>query len=258
MVEGPAVQARIAARLRAAGCVFAEDEAKILLDSASGDELETLIARRIAGEPLEILVGWAEFAGIRVAVAPGLFVPRQRSELLVRLAVAATPAGGTVADICCGTGAIAAAIARRRPDATVVAADLDPDAAACARRNLPASAQVYTGDLLAPLPRSLRGRLPVIVANAPYVPTADIALMPREAREYERMVTLDGGADGLSIQRRVLAQAVDWLTAEGTVIVETSRRQADLSMDAADAAGLRGRIEYDGESDAWAMAATRH
>jgi len=254
----PAPHARIAARLQAAGCVFAEDEADVLLDSASGDELEALVARRVAGEPLEVLVGWAAFAGMRIVVAPGLFVPRLRSELLVRLAATAAATASVVADICCGTGAIATAIAHRRPDLTVIAADIDAEATACARRNLPDDATVYVGDLLSPLPESMRGRLDVIVANAPYVPTGEIALMPREAREHERLETLDGGPDGVGIQRRLLDHSLDWLTEGGTVIVETSRRQADLSLAAAEASGLRGRIEHDGDSDAWAMAATRH
>lgn len=229
-----------------------------MLDSASGDQLESLIVRRMAGEPLEMLVGWVAFAGERIAVTPGLFVPRRRSELLVRLAIAAAPDGGIVADICCGTGAIGAVVARRRPDLIVVAADVDGDAAACARRNLPVGAAVYVGNLLSPLPDALRGRLDAIVANAPYVPTGQIAMMPREAREHERVGTLDGGGDGLDIQRRLLVQSVDWLTDDGVIIVETSRRQAELSLAAAEASGLRGRIEHDADSDAWAMAATRH
>lgn len=249
---------RITDLLRAAGCVYAEDEADVLCASASGEKLAALVSRRVGGEPLEILVGWAEFGEIRVGVERGLFVPRARSELLVRVAATAAPRTGTVADICCGTGAIGALLVRRRPDVRLVAADLDPDAAECARRNLPDDSTVCVGDLLSALPDTLRGRIDVVVANAPYVPTGEIALMPREAREHERPATLDGGPDGLDIQRRLLFQSVDWLAAGGTVVVETSRRQADSSMAAAEAAGLIGRVVRDDELDAWAMAATRH
>src|SRR5690606_11440977 len=100
----------LVARLRRAGCVFAEDEARLLREAASGAELEALVARRVAGAPLEVLLGWTDFAGLRVAIAPGVFVPRRRSELLARLAAEALPPGGVVVELCCGVGAIAAAV----------------------------------------------------------------------------------------------------------------------------------------------------
>jgi release factor glutamine methyltransferase len=234
-------------RLRASGCVFAEEEAALLSES-TGDpgELEARVTRRVAGEPLEQVLGWAEFCGLRVAVAPGVFVPRQRSALLVTLTISLAPDGATVLDLGCGTGALAAAIRAARPDVTTYAVDIDPAAVAVARRNLPPES-VLEGDLYAPLPAALLGRVDAVVANAPYVPTGDIALMPREARDHEHLVALDGGADGLEVQRRVIAEAPRWLRPGGAVLVETGRPQVDATSAAMRAAGFDVRIEVDDE-----------
>jgi len=238
----------VVARLRAAGCVYAEDEAALLREAAAGDALEALLARREAGEPLETLLGWAAFAGMRVAVAPGVFVPRLRSELLVDAALDGLPRGAVVVELCCGVGAVAAAITARRPDAEVWASDIDADAVAVARRNLPPE-RVLEGDLFAALPGGLRGRVAVIVANAPYVPTAEIALMPVEAREHEHRIALDGGADGHAVQARIASGAGEWLAPGGRVIIETSRRQAPRTASLLAAAGLAPRVVRDDERD---------
>jgi release factor glutamine methyltransferase len=234
-------------RLRAAGCVFAEEEAALLLEAASGADLEALVVRRVAGEPLELVLGWAEFCGLRVAVAPGVFVPRQRTALLVTTAAPLLSAGDVVLDLGCGTGAIAAALLARVPGLSAYAVDVDAAAVAVARRNLP-SATVLEGDLYDPLPTTLRGRVAVVAANAPYVPTGDIALMPREAREHEHRVALDGGADGLDVQRRVIAAAPTWLRPGGHVLVETGRPQLAATGAAMRAAGLTPRVVEDQES----------
>ncbi|MEU4746430.1 putative protein N(5)-glutamine methyltransferase, partial [Actinosynnema sp. NPDC023658] len=216
----------VVARLRAAGCVFAEDEARVLVAAAgSPAELELLTARRVAGLPLEHVVGWAEFCGVRVAVDPGVFVPRRRTEFLVRVAVGVARPGAVVVDLCCGSGAVGAAVAARVAGVELHAVDVDPAAVRCARRNV-GSGRVYEGDLYEPLPRSLLGRVGVLVANAPYVPTGAIGLMPPEAREHEPLVALDGGEDGLDVQRRVIADAVRWLAPGGRLLVETGARQA--------------------------------
>lgn len=237
-------------RLRAAGCVFAEEEATLLLAEASGPALESLVARRVAGEPLELVLGWAEFDGLRIRTAPGVFVPRQRSVLLVRLAVAAArraggfPHSAAVVDLGCGTGALGAAIAARLPGAEVWGVDVDPAAVACARANLRAD-RVLVGDLFTPLPGRLRGHVDVLVANAPYVPTDRIALMPTEARDHEHRVALDGGPDGLDVQRRVIAQAPHWLRPGGVLVVEASAQQAPTSAALMRAAGLQPHVETD-------------
>ncbi|MDT0452364.1 putative protein N(5)-glutamine methyltransferase [Streptomyces hesseae] len=228
--------------LRAAGCVFAEDEADLILSAAATpDELRAMVDRRAAGHPLEHVVGWAEFCGLRIAVDPGVFVPRRRTEFLVRQAVArALDRGPDViaVDLCCGSGALGAALVAGVGEAGVgeagggtgvelYAADIDRAAVRCARRNVAAcGGRVLEGDLYAPLPVALRGRVDVLLANAPYVPTEAIGLLPAEARVHEARVALDGGPDGLDVQRRVAAGAARWLAPGGHLLMETSERQA--------------------------------
>jgi release factor glutamine methyltransferase len=236
----------VVARLRAAGCVFAEEEAALLLEAAGpGRALDDLVARRVAGEPLEQVLGWAEFCGMRFVVEPGVFVPRQRTRLLVREAVVLAAPGAVVLDLCCGTGAVGAAVAAAVRSVELHAADVDPAAVRCARRNVPGS--VYEGDLYDALPDALRGRVDVLVANAPYVPTDAIALMPPEARDHEARAALDGGVDGLDVQRRVAAGAPDWLAPGGSLLIETSRRQAPETLAAFTRAGLTARVAEDEE-----------
>jgi release factor glutamine methyltransferase len=216
----------ITTELRAAGCVFAEEEAELILDDADPGDVRRMVDERVAGRPLEQVIGWAEFDGLRIVVEPGVFVPRRRSRLLVDLAAqrAAELERPIVVDLCCGTGALAAAVLARVPAAEVYAADLDPAAVGCARRNV-APERVLEGDLFDALPPTLRGRVDVLVVNAPYVPTAAIATMPPEARDHEHRVALDGGGDGLDVQRRVIAAAADWLSPIGEVVIETGRAQ---------------------------------
>ena len=225
-------------RLRAAGCVFAEDEAALLHEAASSPEhLEAMITQRVDGLPLEHVVGWAEFCGQRITITKGVFVPRHRTELLVDLATELNP--GTVVDMCCGSGAVGAVLHHRLPNATVYAADIDPAAVACARKNL---TNVFEGDLFDALPTHLRGHIDVVVANVPYVPTDDIQFMPTEARDYEARVALDGGTDGLEIMRRVAVQAASWLAPGGHLLSETSARQTPEALAAFRAAGLDAKL----------------
>jgi release factor glutamine methyltransferase len=223
------------ATLRAAGCVYAEDEARLLL--GAGSDLDTLVARRVAGEPLEWVLGWAEFADLRIVVRPGVFVPRRRTELLAAQAIARLRPASVAVDLCCGAGAIAATILEEVPFVEVHAADLDPVAAACARENLP-NGNVHQGDLFDALPADLRGRIDVLVANTPYVPTAEVALMPPEARDHEPRATLDGGPDGLALLRRISAGAHAWLSPGGHVLIEVSERQLPFAVDIFGADGL--------------------
>ncbi len=233
----------VVARLRAAGCVFAEDEARILEDAATGTaEREAMLARRVAGEPLEQIVGWAEFCGARVAVEAGVFVPRRRSEALVREAVARAGEGDVVVDMCCGSGAVGGAVAARVPGIALYASDSDPVAVDCARRNLDGVGEAFVGDLYAALPHDLKGRVAVVVANAPYVPSEEVALMPREARLHEPRATLDGGVDGVDVHRRIAAEAPLWLAPGGIVLIETSEAQAAATERAMADAGLATTI----------------
>ncbi len=239
--------------LRAAGCVFAEDEAALIIGAASSrSELDSMVARRVAGEPLEQILGWAEFAGLRIHVEPGVFVPRRRTTVLVEEAVALLDgiAGPVVVDLCCGTGAVAAAVHAARPDAHVHASDIDPRSVRCARLNLDGFGTVHQGDLVEALPVDLVGRIDVMVVNAPYVPTDEIAMMPPEARDHEPRIALDGGPDGVDIHRRVAEQASRWLRAGGHLLIETSRRQAALTLDAMSEHGFDARVERSDDLDA--------
>lgn len=250
--------------------MFAEDEARLLIESSSSPaELEQRVRRREAGEPLEVIVGWADFCGLRVAVDPGVFVPRQRSALLVDLAAAGLPADrrpaagfpadrrALVLDLCCGTGALGLALASR-VDIDLVAAEVDPVAAACARRNLAGVGEVFAGDLFDALPASLRLRVDVILANAPYVPTDEIALMPPEARLHEPRAALDGGDDGLAIHRRIAAAAADWLAPGGRLLIEVAERQVEPAAALLRAGGLRPEVHRDhDERDAIALVGLR-
>jgi release factor glutamine methyltransferase len=239
--------AAVIAELRAAGCVFAEDEAALLIAAASSPaELRNLIDRRVSGIPLEHILGRVEFCGLGIFVDAGVFVPRQRTAFLVQRAVALAAAEAVVLDLCCGAGAIGAAIAARLPGIDLYAADIDPVAVACARRNIRPS-RVFEGDLFDPVPSSLRARIELLVANTPYVPTDAIALMPPEARLYEARVALDGGVDGLDVQRRVAEAAPFWLAPGGHLLVESSEEQAELTATLFEASGLVPSIAHSEE-----------
>ena len=241
-------------RLRLAGCVFAEDEADVLLSTATTQhDLEDMIRQRVRGLPLEQILGWAEFAGLRIGIEPGVFVPRQRTLLLLRYALRLAPARPVVVELCCGSAAVSVALASRLQGVELYATDIDPAAVRCARRNLvdvipPAS--VFEGDLYDPLPPSLSGQVDLLLANAPYVPTESIALMPPEARLYEPRVALDGGADGLDVHRRIAASATHWLAPHGHLLLETSRNQAAGSVTAFERSGLVAHVVSSAELDA--------
>jgi release factor glutamine methyltransferase len=249
-------------RLRAAGCVFAEDEARLLVSTARNPaDLAAMVDRRAAGFPLEHVLGWAEFCGLRVAVDPGVFVPRRRSEFLVRQAVASAGRPGgrplVVVDLCCGSGAVGLALAAALDPVDLHAADLDPAAVRCARRNLGARGQVHEGDLYAPLPDALRGRIDVLAAHVPYVPTGEIAFLPAEARRHEAPIALDGGADGLHLVRRVAGEAAGWLSPGGHLFVQTTERQAPSAVQAFRSGGLTARVAASDELDATVVIGTR-
>ncbi|MEJ3652505.1 putative protein N(5)-glutamine methyltransferase [Actinomycetes bacterium KLBMP 9759] len=249
----------VVTRLRAAGCVFAEEEAALLAEAASSPaELAGMVERRAQGLPLEQVVGWAQFSGTRVAVEPGVFVPRRRTEHLVREAVRKAAPGAVVVDLCCGTGALGLAVATAVRDTELHAADVDPAAVRCARRNVePAGGRVHEGDLFAPLPHDLRGRVDVLLANVPYVPSHDLELLPAEARLHEARVALDGGADGLDVLRRVAAQAPAWLAPGGHVLVEVSDRQIGTAAALVAAAGLDPTVSRCEDLGATVLVATR-
>jgi release factor glutamine methyltransferase len=232
-------------------------------------DLAAMVDRRASGRPLEHVLGWAEFCGLRIAVDPGVFVPRHRTEFLVRQAaalarMAASPSTAlarpraVVVDLCCGSGAVGAALVAALDWVELYAVDLDPAAARCARRNVAAAGgQVYEGDLYEPLPATMRGRVDVLVANAPYVPTEVVRLLPPEARMHEPRMALDGGADGLDILRRVIAAAPIWLAPGGHLLIEASERQAPQTVDAVASSGLIPRLAGSEELNATVVIGTR-
>ncbi len=245
MTLTPSAVARsaIVARLRAAGCVFAEDEAELLISAAATPaELTAMVDRRVSGLPLEHVVGWADFCGLRIAVEPGVFVPRRRTEFLVHEAIALAPPHPVIVDLCCGSGAVGAALAAALDPAELHAADIGPVAVRCARRNLAPHGHVYTGNLFEPLPAALRGRVDILTANVPYVPTGEVVLLPAEARLHEPQVALDGGGDGLDVLRRVAAQARLWLAEGGSLLVEITERQELQACNTTRRGGLVPRV----------------
>ncbi|GGL01343.1 putative protein N(5)-glutamine methyltransferase [Nocardia jinanensis] len=248
--------ADITRQLRAAGCVFAEDEARLLIGAAASDtELTALLARRIAGTPLEHLLGWVQFRGIRIGVRDGVFVPRQRSALLVdeALGLAAVRPVRTVVDLCCGSGALGLALLTElgTRSAELVAADIDPVAVACARENLAAvGGPVYRGDLFDALPDTLRGRIDILLANTPYVPSSLIARLPPEARDHEPPMALDGGPDGLDLARRTAAGAPGWLAPGGSLLIEIGVDQIPAATELLTGSGLVARIVRSPDLDA--------
>ncbi|WP_435848360.1 putative protein N(5)-glutamine methyltransferase [Streptomyces decoyicus] len=265
-VSAPLSRAAVVTTLRAAGCVFAEDEAELLLSTArTADELAAMVERRTLGLPLEHVVGWAEFYGRRIAVDPGVFVPRRRTEFLVGQAVGlgrrtAERSGRppVVVDLCCGSGAVGTVLAAALDRVELYAADIEPAAVSCARRNItPAGGAVHEGDLFDALPARLRGRIDILVANVPYVPSEEVGLLPPEAREYEPLVALDGGADGLNVLRRVTAAAPQWLAPGGHLLVETSERQAPGAVEAFTHNGLLPRVADSDELYATIVIGTR-
>ena len=249
----------IVCRLRAAGCVFAEDEAQLLISTARTPAgLAAMVDQRVAGLPLEHVLGWAEFCGLRIAVDPGVFVPRRRTEFLVHEAAALAGPRSVVVDLCCGSGALGAALGAAVEQVELHAADIDPAAVLCARRNLAAAGgRVYEGDLFDPLPAALRGRVDVLLANMPYVPTGEIRLLPPEAREHEARVALDGGADGLGVLRRVTAAAPLWLAPGGHLLFETSERQVPQAVETVTRDGLIARVATSDELYATVVIGTR-
>lgn len=242
----------VVSALRAAGCVFAEDEAELILSTArTPEEATAMVRRRAAGLPLEHVVGWAAFHGLRIAVEPGVFVPRRRTEFLVDRAARLLPPRPVVVDLCCGSGALGVALVAGLDAFELHAADIEPAAVRCARRNVvPAGGRVHEGDLFDPLPAGLRGRVDVLLANVPYVPTGEVGLLPAEARAHEPLVALDGGADGLDVLRRVAAEAPRWLAPGGHLLFETTERQVADALDAVARGGLTAAVARSDEHSA--------
>jgi release factor glutamine methyltransferase len=245
-------------RLRSEGCIFPVEETQLLISEAGSiEDLMKMVEIRACGLPLEYVLGFTKFCGLRIEVERGVFVPRQRTEFLVQQAEALTRICDIVVDLCCGSGAVGAAIATDLKKILLHSVDIDPVAVQCASRNITnIDGYVYEGDLYDALPHSLRGRVNIIVANVPYVPTDAIKLLPQEARLYEPKLALDGGKDGLDLQRKVAEQAPQWLAPGGHLLVETSDMQAAQTFKVFVNAGLTTKIARDEALDATVVIGT--
>lgn len=243
----------VAARLAAAGCVAAGEEAALLTTAAGGDpdRLEGLVRRRTAGEPLAWLVGWVEFCDVRVRVDPGVYVPRWQTEAMARRAAHLLPPAGVAVDLCTGAGAVACVLQARRPGATVVGTDVDPAAVACARSN---GVDARLGSLDEPLPAALNGHVDVLTAVVPYVPTEELQFLPRDVTAFEPRRALDGGPGGLELLSAVLGLSARWLRPGGWLLLELGGRQADPVAAGMESAGFVAiNVLYDEDGDARAI-----
>jgi release factor glutamine methyltransferase len=239
------------------GCVAPDAEAEALLRASSEGvgPIEELIARRLRGEPLAWITGWARFCGIRIRVDPGVFVPRPHTETLARRAVSLLPTEGIAVDLCTGSGAVAVVLGSGRPRATVIATDVDPMAVACARRN---GVGALVGDLDEPLPPSIRGRVDVMAAVVPYVPTEELHLLPRDVLDNEPRHALDGGPRGTTVLVRAGEAAARWLRPGGSVVLEIGGNQAgELATTLTDVGLSEIRVHRDDEGHDRAIEAHR-
>jgi release factor-specific protein-(glutamine-N5) methyltransferase len=203
-------------------------------------DLREGVKRRAAGEPLQYVTGEMPFRHLCVRVRRGVLIPRPETEVLVDVALDGLPVAAFVVDLCTGSGCVALSIAQERPDVRIVAVDLSPAAAVLAAENaarlgLAERLAVAEGDLFAPLPDDLRGRVDLVVANPPYIPTGAMPDLPEEVVGFEPHLALDGGLDGLDVARRILADAADWLGEGGRVVLELDER--NIAVAAAEAAG---------------------
>jgi len=223
--------ATLAALLSSAGFIAPEEEADELLACAAGDVglLDSLVARRLTGEPLAWIIGRVWFCGLEIHVDPGVYVPRSQSEPLARRAVDRLPGNGTAIDLCTGSGAIARTLMSNHPGARVVASDLDGRAVACATKN---GVEAYVGDLFAPLPRTIEGRVDVVVGVVPYVPTPALPFLQRDTFAFESPLAYDGGRDGTEVLRRVLTDTPRFLRLGGALLLELGGEQAGALGDA--------------------------
>ena len=215
----------------------------------------SLLDRRAAREPLQYLLGWEEFHGVRLAVTPDVLVPRPETEGLVEWAIEVLRglAEPVAADLGTGSGAIACAIAHALPRAEILAVEVSAGALAVASRNvrqlgLSSRVHLLAGDLFAPL-GSIASSLDLVVANPPYLPSAVLPSLPPEVSRHEPRAALDGGPDGLAIIRRVVSGAPPVLKRGGWLLMEIGDDQAGpvASLMAAEGfGGIRARRDLNG------------
>jgi release factor glutamine methyltransferase len=218
-------RAALVDHLTSAGFIAAAEEADELIEAADGDEgrLARDLARRLTGEPLAWIVGHVEFAGVRVLLERGVYVPRWQTEALARRALELLPSDGCALDICCGSGAIAKVLACARPHARIVGTDIDKTSVDCARLN---GVEAYLGDLFAPVPAGLEGKVDLVAGVVPYVPTGALSNLQRDTFRFESSQSYDGGRDGVSVLRRMLDGGTRFLRKGGSILLELGADQA--------------------------------
>lgn len=211
----PLDTAAVTNRLARAGFIEPESEAFELVSAARNRrDLATLLSRRLSGEPLEWILGTAVFAGRRLVVQGGVYVPRPQTEELARRAAQVLGSGQRAADLCTGSGAVACYLQTAVPGASVVGVDLDPRAVACAARN---NVAALLGDLGEPL---RGGSFDLVTAVVPYVPTEHLAFLPRDVTAFEPRLALDGGAGGTVVLAAAISSAARILRRGGHLFIE--------------------------------------
>ncbi len=211
-----------------AGFLAAEEEARQLIAFAGDDtaDLDHAVERRLLGEPLAWITGSMLFCGHQINIDPGVYVPRASSQQLAKRAADLLPSGGTAIDVCTGTGAIARTLMLARPNARVIATDLDPAAVTCARAN---GVDAIVGDLFDGMPPELAGCVDLVVGVVPYVPLDGLVHLQRDTFAFERHLAYDGGDGGLMLLRRVIAEAPRFLRPGGALVLELGGDQ-DLEL----------------------------
>jgi release factor glutamine methyltransferase len=199
------------------------------LPVAAAARYRSAVGRRARREPLQRILGWEEFAGLRFHLTDAVLIPRPETEVLADWACALLPPAApgrrlTVVDVGTGSGCVAGALAWRRPDARVLALDVSLDAVEVTRDNIAAlglerRVHVAAADLLGPV---RAGAVDLIVSNPPYLPTASLASLPPEVRDHDPALALDGGPDGLAVIRRLIFEARSRLAPAGTLVLETA------------------------------------
>jgi release factor glutamine methyltransferase len=195
--------------------------------------MREMVRRRRAREPIAYILGEREFYGRMFRVDARVLVPRPDTETLVDVALARTRAVSMsmrALDLCTGSGCVAITLARERPTACVYASDVSPDALAVARENAlrlgAYNVAFRQGDLFAAVDPALRFDL--VTANPPYIPSGDLATLQLDVRDHEPRLALDGGADGLTLLRRVVAEAPARLVPGGVLAVEVGAGEAPV------------------------------
>ncbi|WP_337176328.1 peptide chain release factor N(5)-glutamine methyltransferase [Paludisphaera sp.] len=195
-------------------------------------EFRELVRRRSEGAPVAYLVGRKEFYSLRFDVTPAVLIPRPETEFVVIEFLDAVKEieEPSAVDVGTGSGCIAVACARHKPGARFLAVDLSPEALEVAARNaerhgVAERIEFMRGDLLAPA--AGRGPFDVVVSNPPYIATAEVDRLDPSVKDYEPRAALDGGPDGLSAYRRLVAQAAPLLKPGGRLILEIGHDQEE-------------------------------